>query len=85
MHGRSRIGKSELIKESLKNIPYKKIYFECQKASEEFNISNLLKLIICGSYIDIMESLINSTSLLYGRFTNKMNIKQMNYLESSLF
>ena len=48
-------------------------------------MNSKLKLIICGSYIDIMESLINSTSLLYGRFTNKMNIKQMNYLESSLF
>lgn len=152
IYGRRRIGKSELIKESFKNLSYKKIYFECQKASEEFNTSNLceiisqvfnipkpnfksfyevldylfnkslnekiilvideypyvrdnkgsldsvfqnlidkykmnshLKLIICGSYIDIMEELINFNSPLYGRFTLKLNLKQMNYLESSLF
>ncbi len=152
IYGRRRIGKSELIKESLKNVSYKKIYFECQKASEEFNVENLceligntfnipkpsfksffevldfiflksmkekiilvideypyirdkketldsvfqniidkykmnskLKLIICGSYIDIMEALLSPNNPLYGRFTAKMNIKQMNYLESSLF
>ncbi len=152
IYGRRRIGKSELIKESLKEETCKKIYFECQKASEEFNAENLselisttflipkpnfksmnevlnfifeksinekiilvideypyirdnkeildsifqnvidkykmnskLKLIVCGSYIDIMEALLSSTNPLYGRFTHKMNIKQMNYLESSLF
>lgn len=152
IYGRRRIGKSELIKESIKDITYKKIYFECQKASEEFNAENLselikdtfnipkpsfktfkeilefifsksinekiilvideypyirdnkelmdsifqnsidkykmnskLKLIISGSYIDVMEDLLNAKNPLYGRFTSKLNIKQMNYLETSLF
>lgn len=152
IYGRRRIGKSELIKESFKHTKCKKIYFECQKASEAFNVLNIseiisstfnipvpsfktfkevleyifeksadekiilvideypyirdnkekldsifqnvidkykmnskLKLIICGSYIDIMEDLINPKNPLYGRFTMKMNIKQMNYLETAEF
>ena len=45
IYGRRRIGKSELIKESFKHAKCKKIYFECQKASEEFNVSNLSEII----------------------------------------
>lgn len=152
IYGRRRIGKSELIKESYKNLECKKIYYECKKASEEFNIVALcdklaeefnipkpnfktldsalrfifeksisekivlvfdeypymrgtsdfldsiiqgviddyknnskIKFILCGSYIDVMEQILSSKSPLYGRFTYKLNIKQMNYLESSLF
>ncbi len=152
IYGRRRIGKSELIKESYRNLNCKVIYYECKKASEEFNISALsdkladsfnipkpdfktldsvlrfifeksinekiimvldeypymrgnsdfldsiiqgviddyknkskIKFIICGSYIDIMEQILSSKSPLYGRFTYKLNIKQMNYLESSMF
>ena len=39
IYGRRRIGKSELIKESYKDLDCKKIYYECKKASEEFNVS----------------------------------------------
>ena len=39
--GRRRIGKSELIKESYKTLECKKIYYECKKASEEFNVKAL--------------------------------------------
>lgn len=152
IYGRRRIGKSELIKESYKELNCKKIYYECKKASEEFNVSAIAdklaevfdipkpdfktldsvlrfiferainekiifvldeypymrgnsdfldsiiqgaiddyknkakaKLILCGSYIDIMEQILGSKSPLYGRFTYKLNIKQMNYLEASLF
>lgn len=152
VYGRRRIGKSELIKESLKNFQGRVIYFECLKASEEFNVralcevvaeafatpapgfvsfseildflfrkgkeerialvideypyvrdnegrldsifqskideyrmSSSLKLIVCGSYIEVMEKLIDASSPLYGRFTMKLDVKQMNYLESSLF
>ena len=152
IYGRRRIGKSELIKESYKNLECKRIYYECKKASEEFNIVALcdklaeefnipkpnfktldsalrfifeksiseeivlvfdeypymrgtsdfldsiiqgviddyknnskIKFILCGSYIDVMEQILSSKSPLYGRFTYKLNIKQMNYLESSLF
>ena len=152
IYGRRRIGNSELIKESYKNLECKRIYYECKKASEEFNIVALcdklaeefnipkpnfktldsalrfifeksisekivlvfdeypymrgtsdfldsiiqgviddyknnskIKFILCGSYIDVMEQILSSKSPLYGRFTYKLNIKQMNYLESSLF
>ena len=152
IYGRRRIGKSELIKESFKKIECKKIYYECKKASEEFNMKALsdkladvfnipkpdfvsldktlrfifeksinekiilvideypylrgnndfldsiiqgvindykgkskLKFILCGSYIDVMEQILSNKSPLYGRFTYKLNIKQMNYLESSMF
>ena len=152
IYGRRRIGKSELIKESYKNFNCKKIYYECKKASVEFNIKALsdklaeifdipkpdfnsldsllrfifnkstnekiilvideypymrgksglidsiiqgviddyknkanIKFILCGSYIDVMEQVLGNSSPLYGRFTYKLNIKQMNYLESSLF
>ena len=152
VYGRRRIGKSELIKESLKGFEGKAIYFECQKASEEFNVRGLseviaksffipvpgfhtfeealdflfeqgkrqkvavaideypyvrdkdgrldsvfqnkideyrmsssLKLIVCGSYIETMEKLSEENSPLYGRFTMKLDVKQMDYLESSLF
>ena len=152
IYGRKRLGKSELIKESFKNFEGVKIYFECQKASELYNIQSLseilatafniptpsfktlnqvlefvfnksinekiilvideypylrnnleyldsiiqnaidkykmnckLKLILCGSYIDVMEELLSARNPLYGRFSIKMNIKQMNYLESSMF
>ena len=152
IYGRRRIGKSELIKESYKDLNCKKIYYECKKASEEFNVSTIsdqlgdifkipkpsftkldellryvfekaidekiifvldeypymrgnsdfldsviqsiideyknksnLKLILCGSYIDVMEKILSNDSPLYGRFTYKLNLKQMNYLESSLF
>ena len=152
IYGRRRIGKSELIKESYKDFDCKKIYYECKKASEEFNVSTIsdklvdifnipkpsftkleellryvfekavdekiifvldeypymrgnsdfldsviqsiideyknksnIKIILCGSYIDVMEKLLSNSSPLYGRFTYKLNLKQMNYLESSLF
>lgn len=152
IYGRRRIGKSELIKESYKDLDCKKIYYECKKASEEFNVSLIAdkiadvfnipkpsfkkldellrfvfekainekiiivvdeypymrgnsdfldsviqsiidnykntskaKLILCGSYIEVMEELLSTKSPLYGRFTYKLNLKQMNYLESSLF
>lgn len=152
IYGRRRIGKSEIIKESIKNIGFKKIYYECQKVSEENNVMNMceligekfniptpnfktlkevleylfsysvnnkivlvideypylrgksdsydsiiqtvidkykmnckMKFILCGSYIDIMKSLQNDSNPLFGRFTYKLNIKQMDYYESALF
>lgn len=45
LYGRRRIGKSELIKYSFKDINCKKIYFECQKATEAYNVSNLCDII----------------------------------------
>ena len=44
-----------------------------------------LKLILCGSYVDTMKSLIERENPLYGRFTRILDIKPMDYYDSSLF
>ncbi len=56
-----------------------------QNKIDQYKMSSKLKLVVCGSYIDVMEQLLSSTNPLYGRFTMKLNVKQMNYLESSEF
>lgn len=152
IYGRRRIGKSELIKESYKNLNIPNLYFECVDASEETNAKYLsekiaetfniptpdfkslrdciiyvfkkskdqplifvldeypylrknnasidsviqsivdeyknisqLKFILCGSYVAVMEELLSSNNPLYGRFSIKINVRQMNYLDSSKF
>lgn len=44
-----------------------------------------IKLILCGSYIDIMKSLVAHDNPLYGRFDYILELKPMNYYESQLF
>ena len=152
IYGRRRIGKSELIKESYRNLDIASLYYECVDASEETNAKFLsekiaetfnipvpdfksirecliyifkkslnkplvfsldeypylrknnssmdsiiqtmideyknncqLKFILCGSYVGVMEEILSSNSPLYGRFTTKINVRQMDYLDSSKF
>ena len=56
-----------------------------QRVINDYKMNSKIKFILCGSYIDVMEKIISNSSPLYGRFTYKLNIKQMNYYESSLF
>ena len=44
-----------------------------------------LHLILCGSYVDTMKSLVEKQNPLYGRFDLVIDLKPMNYYESSLF
>lgn len=44
-----------------------------------------LKLILCGSYIETMKSLLSEENPLFGRFDLVMNLKAMDYYDSSLF
>ena len=44
-----------------------------------------LKIILCGSYIDIMKSLLSHGNPLYGRFDYILELKPMDYYDSSLF
>lgn len=44
-----------------------------------------LKFILCGSYVDIMQSLVYVHNPLYGRFSRIIDLKQMDYYDSSLF
>lgn len=150
--GRRRVGKSELVKYSLKENNEVKIYYECKEVSEKSNVQGLsdilseelnlpklkfediesilkyifelsinkkmilvldeysylkktingidsilqvlidkykdtskLSLIILGSYVDIMKSLLLHSNPLYGRIDLTIELKPMDYYDSSLF
>ena len=152
IYGRRRIGKTELVKQSLNNsgIPY--IYYECKQTSEANNVQSLsqivsetfnmpplgfnnveplweylfekaksqplvlvideypylrmvctgldsilqslidkyngqskLKIVLCGSFVEIMKSLIEKSNPLFGRVDLSIHLKAMDYLESSFF
>lgn len=152
IYGRRRVGKSELVKETLRCVNEKGIYFECKQVAEESNVASLsaivtdvielpklgytdieslldyifklavneklilvldeypylresvkgldsilqslvdkyresskLKLIILGSYVEIMRSLLEHSNPLYGRVDLTIDLKQMDYYESALF
>lgn len=152
IYGRRRVGKSELIKQVLRETPIKKIYYECKQTTEMNNVDSLsvligelyhfprpffpnlemlldylfqqsmneplvlvldeypylraavagldsilqsltdkyrdisgLKLILCGSYVDIMKSLMESQNPLYGRVDLTIDLKPMDYYESAMF
>ena len=44
-----------------------------------------IHLILCGSQINIMSSLLNKENPLYGRIRNKLLLKELNYVEASYF
>ena len=61
---------------------------EIKNAIDRINESprqNPLKIVLCGSAIDVMNILDNQDKPLYGRFTSKITLKELNYLESSAF
>ena len=45
IYGRRRIGKSELIKQALKDVDVKKVYYECKQTTEQNNVNSLAELI----------------------------------------
>ena len=51
----------------------------------ELDKSNPLKIILCGSAVAVMDILDNSDKPLYGRFTAKIKMGPLNYLESAPF
>ena len=152
IYGRRRVGKSELIKQVLRESKVKGIYYESKQTTEMNNVASLsslisefynypklsfdnfeavldflfqkavndpfifvldeypylraaipgldsilqtlidkyrdnssLKLILCGSFIDVMKSLLLSENPLYGRVDRTIDLKPMDYYESSLF
>ena len=152
IYGRRRVGKSELVKQAIKESGKKSIYYECKQVTEESNVRSIceviseiwglpklgftsiedlmdyvftlaeeesivlvldeypylrenvkgldsilqslidkyretskLKLIILGSYVDIMKSLLEHASPLFGRVDLAIDLKQMDYYESALF
>ncbi len=152
IYGRRRVGKSELVKQAIKESKIKSFYYECKQVTEESNVQSIcevisevqglpklgytsieelmdyvftlakeenmvfildeypylresvkgldsilqslvdkhretskLKLIILGSYVDIMKSLLEHASPLFGRVDHVIDLKQMDYYESALF
>ena len=152
IYGRRRVGKSELIKQAIKESGIKSFYYECKQVTEASNVQSIcevisevqnlpklgytsieelldyvfllakeenivfvldeypylrenvkgldsilqslidkyreiskLKLIILGSYVDIMKSLLEHSNPLFGRIDLVIDLKQMDYYESALF
>lgn len=152
IYGRRRVGKSELIKQVLRESDILSIYYECKQTTELNNVDSLavliagkfglpkpafgsmeevldflfqkscqeklifvldeysylrecvtgldsilqtlidkyndnsrFKLILCGSFVDVMKSLVFSENPLYGRVDLTIDLKPMDYLESALF
>ena len=56
-----------------------------QSLIDKYRDSSGLKLILCGSFVETMKSLILAHSPLYGRMTLTINLKPMDYYESALF
>ena len=44
-----------------------------------------ISLVVCGSYVEVMRSLLERENPLYGRIDLKINLKPMDYLDSSEF
>lgn len=152
IYGRRRVGKSELIKQCLRETEIKSIYYECKQTTEKNNTESLstligevfhfprpafeslevlldylfrqsiesgmilvldeypyiretvsgmdsilqslidryrdqsnLKLILCGSYVDTMKSLLMAEDPLYGRTDLTIDLKPMDYYETAMF
>ena len=56
-----------------------------QSFIDNYKSSSKLKLILCGSYVETMKTLLSEENPLFGRFDLVMNLKAMDYYESSLF
>lgn len=52
---------------------------------DNYKSTSKLRLILCGSYVETMKSLLSEGNPLFGRFDLIMNLKAMDYYESSLF
>lgn len=152
VYGRWRVGKSELIKQALRQEAARSIYYECKETSEENNVASLaglvsetfglpplafsgmeqlleflfkqaheeklilvldeypylrnavqgldsilqtlidrfadvsrLSLVICGSHVEVMRSLLERENSLYGRVDQTIALEPMDYYDSALF
>lgn len=84
------LGKKEKIIVALDEYPNARQMIEgldsqIQALADEYKFKSQLKLILSGSYIDIMKSIKAQKSPLYGRITLSIDLKQMDYYESSMF
>lgn len=54
-------------------------------AIDKYKNKSKLKLIISGSYVQILKEMISANAHLYGRFTHIISLKPMDYLTASMF
>lgn len=152
VYGRRRVGKSELVKQSLRDFSGMSIYYECKQTTEPNNVeslsmivsdlfgypslsfrdmedaigflfeksveapivlvldeypylreavrgldsilqslvdryreASLLKLVLCGSYIEVMKSLLEEGNPLFGRVDATIRLKPMDYYDAAKF
>lgn len=52
---------------------------------DEYHDRSHLSLILCGSYVEVMKSLLERDNPLYGRIDLKINLQPMDYYESAQF
>lgn len=52
---------------------------------DEYRGRSRLSLVLCGSYVEVMKSLLEQDNPLYGRIDLKISLQPMDYLESSQF
>lgn len=52
---------------------------------DEYRDRSHLSLILCGSYVEVMKSLLERNNPLYGRIDLKINLQPMDYYESAQF
>ena len=56
-----------------------------QNCVDNYRNKSFLHLILCGSYVETMKALLERQNPLYGRFDLVIDLKAMDYYESSLF
>ena len=56
-----------------------------QSAIDAHRESSRLKIILCGSYVNVMKSLLTSGNPLYGRFDLSMQLAPMDYYDAAKF
>lgn len=56
-----------------------------QSLIDKYKDTSGLKLVLCGSYVEIMKSLLARENPLYGRVDLTIDLKPMDYYESALF
>lgn len=58
---------------------------EFQIAIDEWQHSSCLKIILCGSYVETMQKMVDSRAPLFGRFTEILKLKPFDYYDSAKF
>lgn len=56
-----------------------------QSLVDKYKDTSSLKLVLCGSYVEIMKSLLARENPLYGRVDLTIDLKPMDYYESAMF